>query len=92
MRTRSLAVVIAPGKLIDEESRSLMLWSERVLIALPEDHRLADQEAIYWTDLRRETLLMTRHDPYWEFEDLLTSKLPSADDRRCAGGEERDIH
>src|SRR5262249_27227801 len=51
------------------------------LVALPEDHRLANQEVVYWTDLRSETLLMTQYDPYWEFEDLITSKLVSLEER-----------
>jgi DNA-binding transcriptional LysR family regulator len=61
--------------------QSVRLWSERVLIALPEDHAFANREVVYWTDLRSETLLMSRYDPYWEFEELVTSKLASPDDR-----------
>jgi len=50
-----------------------------VLIALPEDHPLAKQDVVYWTDLRSETLLMSQYDPYWEFEDLIISKLSPED-------------
>ena len=78
---QSGALDFTTGRLKFDEYRSLMLWSERVLIALPEDHPLALREAVYWTDLRHETLLMTKYDPYWEFEDLMTSKLLSATDR-----------
>lgn len=81
LQSGALDVVITTGQLKLDEYRSLMLWSERVLIALPEDHPLALREAVYWTDLRHETLLMTKYDPYWEFEDLMTSKLLSATDR-----------
>jgi hypothetical protein len=62
-------------------SLTLSLWSERVLIALPDNHRLSSRDIIYWTDLRSETLLMSQYDPYWEFEDLITSKLLSPEDR-----------
>ena len=34
--------------------RSMPLWSERMLVALPEGHELATQEAIYWTDLGKK--------------------------------------
>jgi DNA-binding transcriptional LysR family regulator len=81
LQSGSLDVVVAPGRILGDRHRSLDLWSERVLIAMPEDHLLATRETIYWTDLRHETLLMTRQDPYWEFEDLVTSKLLSSEDR-----------
>lgn len=80
LQNGTLDVVISTGKL-PKESKSIPLWSERVLIALPEDHRLADRETVYWTDLPSETLLMSQYDPYWEFEDLVTSKLISPEAR-----------
>src|SRR5260370_30339596 len=76
----ALDIIISPGKLL-VQCKSIALWSERVLIALPEDHPLANREMIYWTDLRSETLLMSQYDPYWEFEDLVTSKLILPNDR-----------
>ena len=57
------------------------LWSERVVIALPESHRLAASETITWTDLKGETLLLNRHDPGDEFQDLVVAKLASPEDR-----------
>jgi DNA-binding transcriptional LysR family regulator len=80
LQNGTLDVVICTGRL-SVECRNVALWSERVLIALPEDHPLAGREVVYWTDLRSETLLMSQYDPYWEFEDLITSKLVSPDDR-----------
>ncbi|WP_156439463.1 LysR substrate-binding domain-containing protein [Bradyrhizobium valentinum] len=38
-------------------SKALPLWSERILVALPEDHQLATKKSIYWTDLRNDHLL-----------------------------------
>jgi DNA-binding transcriptional LysR family regulator len=80
LQNGTLDIVIAPGGL-PAKCRAIKLWSERVLIALPEDHPLVQRETVYWTDLRAETLLMTRYDPYWEFEDLVISKLLSPGDR-----------
>ncbi|ULK98536.1 LysR family transcriptional regulator [Bradyrhizobium sp. I71] len=76
----TLDVVISTGRL-PLESNSISLWSERIIIALPNDHRLADRDHIYWTDLRSETLLISHYDPYWEFEDLIMSKLVLPEDR-----------
>jgi len=81
LQSGALDVVVIPSELLDRADRSKMLWSERVLIAMPERHPLAGREAIYWTDLRREILLMTEQDPYREFEDLITSKLLFSEDR-----------
>jgi len=80
LQNGTLDVIVSTGKL-PLECKSIALWSERVLIALPDDHRLSGRDVIYWTDLRSETLLMSQYDPYWEFEDLVTSKLLSPDDR-----------
>jgi len=80
LQNGTLDIVISPGKL-PIESKRVALWSERVLIALPEDHALANRETIYWTDLNSETILMSKYDPYWEFEDLLTSKLVLPNER-----------
>jgi DNA-binding transcriptional LysR family regulator len=81
LRSGLLDIIITTGKLKPPEFASLMLWNERVLIAIPEHHFLASRDAIYWTDLRGETLLMTQYDPYWELENLLTSKLIYSEDR-----------
>jgi DNA-binding transcriptional LysR family regulator len=74
-------VIISTGQLPTSKCKSQKLWSERVLIALPEDHHMASRETIYWTDLANETLLMSQYDPYWEFEDLVTSKILSQEER-----------
>ena len=63
------------------DSNALPLWSERVLVALPEGHQLAEKKAIYWTDLRNETVLLSHYDPGRELEDLLLAKLISTADR-----------
>ena len=80
LQNGTLDIIISTGNL-SLDCRNIALWSERVLIALPDDHRFADRDIIYWTDLRSETLLMSQYDPYWEFEDLVNSKLLSPDDR-----------
>ncbi len=63
------------------DNNILPLWSERILVALPKDHPLATRDAIYWTDLRNETVLLSQYDPGRELEDLLISKLVSSEDR-----------
>ncbi|MGY4572070.1 LysR family transcriptional regulator [Bradyrhizobium sp. USDA 3256] len=81
LRNGTVDVVVSPGRLPSESIRSLLLWSERILISLPQDHCLAAREVVYWTDLRNETILLSEYDPGRELEDLLISKLVLPDDR-----------
>lgn len=55
------------------------LWSERILVVLPNDHPLASRDLVYWTDLRDQTVLLSQYDPGLEFEALLNAKLLTTD-------------
>ncbi|GLR90248.1 LysR family transcriptional regulator [Bradyrhizobium iriomotense] len=59
--------------------RSLLVWSERVVLALPDSHPLTGRNVVHWGELRRETLLLSQHGPGPEFHKLLISKLGSSD-------------
>lgn len=50
-------------------------WSERILVAMPEEHRLATCERIHWTDLVGERFLLTERDPGPETHNMLLGKL-----------------
>jgi DNA-binding transcriptional LysR family regulator len=63
------------------ESNSLSLWGERIMVALLENHPLANKEFIYWTDLKAERVLLSRRDPGPELENLIATKLASSSDR-----------
>ncbi len=55
--------------------RSRAFWSERILVTLPEDHRLAMRERIHWSDLTGERFLLTERDPGPEARNMLLGKL-----------------
>jgi len=74
-----IAIVTGSGPL--PECNSVSLWSERTMVALLEDHPLANKEFIYWTDLKAERVLLSRRDPGPELEDLIVARLASAVDR-----------
>lgn len=61
--------------------RSLLLWSERVVAALPANHPLTGRDVVHWGELRREPLLMSQRGPGPEFHKLLISKMGDSD--RC---------
>ncbi|MEY9537919.1 DNA-binding transcriptional LysR family regulator [Bradyrhizobium diazoefficiens] len=81
LRNGTADVVVSPGRIPSKDIKSLLLWSERILISLPQDHCLASREIVYWTDLRNEKILLSKYDPGPELEDLLISKLVLPDDR-----------
>ncbi len=64
--------------------RCQAFWSERILVALPTTHPLAEHEVVYWTDLRNERFLMPVADPGPEMRDMLIGRL-------AVSGEKPDI-
>jgi DNA-binding transcriptional LysR family regulator len=52
-----------PGR----DDRSLSVWSERVVVALPEDHPLTSRDIVHWSELRHEALLLPQRGPGPEF-------------------------
>ncbi|WP_396604306.1 LysR substrate-binding domain-containing protein [Bradyrhizobium sp. YCK136] len=59
--------------------RSLLVWSERLVVALPENHPLTARNVVHWGELRHETLLLSQHGPGPEFHKLLVSKMGASD-------------
>ncbi len=81
LRNGAIDVAVVTGEVPLPNSKSIPLWSERILVVLPEGHRLAASETIHWTDLKGETLLLSQRDPGSEIQDLLTARLVSPADR-----------
>ena len=79
LRSDIMDTAIISGETYQRDGTTLPLWSERILLALPERHSLADRETIYWTDLRDETIMLRQCDQGRELEDILKSKLASDD-------------
>jgi DNA-binding transcriptional LysR family regulator len=73
----ALDIVIAPCGSSGWEDRSQPLWSERVIVALPERHTLTERGAIHWPELADERILLPGNGPGLELERLLTAKLNS---------------
>ena len=70
-----LDIAIMIGETRYPNLRGRPFWSERILVAVPENHALASRERIYWTDLSGEHFLLTERDPGPETRNLLLSKL-----------------
>jgi DNA-binding transcriptional LysR family regulator len=81
LRNGVLDILIVAGSLSWSGCRQMPLWSERILVVLPQDHPLAPRDITYWTDLRDETVLLSQYDPGRELEDLLKAKLVASNCR-----------
>jgi DNA-binding transcriptional LysR family regulator len=79
LRNGAIDIHIRTGDTLSFDSKETPLWSERILVVLPNDHSLAGGEVVYWTDLRNETVLLSQYDPGREFEDLLTARIERHD-------------
>src|SRR6516164_11604315 len=63
LRSGVLDILIVAGDLPYTDCKQMTLWSERILVVLPQDHSLAPRDITYWTDLRDETVLLSQYDP-----------------------------
>ncbi|ARS71053.1 LysR family transcriptional regulator [Sinorhizobium meliloti] len=59
---------------------STPLWSERLVVALPEHHPLADRSIVYWLELKDERFLISHHQPGPEMHALLLRHLAAPSD------------
>lgn len=55
--TGNLDLLVISGSAEHADTNNLSLWSERMFVALPQEHRLAERDRVYWHDLHGETFL-----------------------------------
>lgn len=58
LQARIVDAAIIPANITDGGLSKHNLWSERLMLAVPEDHALAVADAIFWTDLRAEVFVV----------------------------------
>ncbi|MBL0923423.1 MAG: LysR family transcriptional regulator [Sphingomonadaceae bacterium] len=49
---------ITPALMAEPGITKRSLWTERLMVAVPEDHQLNEADAIHWTDLRNEVFVL----------------------------------
>lgn len=59
---------------------SLALWSEHLVVALPQGHRLAEKSVVYWPELKGERFLISHHDPGPDIRNILLRHLAAPSD------------
>jgi len=81
LESGALDIAIVSGESDLRKGLVLPLWADRVVVALPEQHRLAVNEFVYWTELKGERFLLSCRDPGPEIHDLLMVKLAAPGER-----------
>lgn len=59
---------------------SMELWSEQLVVALPENHPLAEKSIIYWPELKGERFLISYNDPGPDIRNILLRHLAAPSD------------
>lgn len=75
LNTGEIDIAILMGEAGHNGFRREAFWSERILVALPAKHRLADSEFVHWTDLRQERFALSAADPGPDIRDMLLGRL-----------------
>ena len=73
--TGEIDVAILMGTPSHDGFRCEPLWSERMLVAAPTSHPLAERDLVHWTDLKGERFLLPVADPGPEVRDMLLGRL-----------------
>ncbi|MGY8666051.1 LysR family transcriptional regulator [Bradyrhizobium sp. UFLA05-109] len=81
LRNSVVDIYVIAEEISSPDCKTTPLWSEAVFVELPDDHELAKQEAVHWTDLRDQTVLLSQEDLGLGLETLLAAKLKVPDDR-----------
>jgi DNA-binding transcriptional LysR family regulator len=79
LKSREIDIAIVSGKVDRMIGDAMSLWSERIMVALPQEHPLATHPRIRWQDLMRERLLLTSQYPADEIHDILISDFATSD-------------
>jgi DNA-binding transcriptional LysR family regulator len=66
---------IMPARYDNRDLLSRYLWSERLFVALQDDHELLTLDAILWTDLRNEVFVVPSEGIGVDIAGILSSKL-----------------
>lgn len=78
LNSGALDIIIVNGQVRQGALDVVPLWTEDILVAIPDGHSLARQDAITWDDLRHERILFSSRDPGPELHNALIAGLNGA--------------
>jgi DNA-binding transcriptional LysR family regulator len=67
--------LIVPAMSSDEELKSRRLWSERLMVAFSDEHKLLDSADLHWVDLRNEVFVLPSQGIGPAIAAILSAKL-----------------
>lgn len=59
---------------------TMAIGTEQLMVALPENHSLAENPVVYWSDLKGERFLISHQDPGPDIRNILIAKLAAPSD------------
>ena len=74
LTAKSIDIAIMTRSSPIRDDRCLLLWSERVVAAIPDGHPLCLRTSVEWPELVGERILLTSQGPGLELEQLLATK------------------
>lgn len=77
VQRRWVDVAILAGVSDVEGCDKVLLWEERIHVALPSDHRLAERKQVDWPDLFEETFIVSRMGPGPDVTDFILRRSAS---------------
>jgi len=78
LNSGALDIIIVNGQVRHGAHEILPLWTEDILVAMPDGHALSQQDAVTWDDLRHERILFSSRDPGPELHNALVAGLNGA--------------
>jgi DNA-binding transcriptional LysR family regulator len=75
LRAETLDIAFVTGASAIPGCETAELWSERVHVALPEEHPLHDRDRLDWPDLKEESFIVSRFPPGPEVHDYVVRRI-----------------
>lgn len=75
LQARIVDAAITPALIAEPGITKRNLWTERLMIVVPEDHQLNEVDTIHWTDLRHEVFVLPTDGIGPIVADMLSSRL-----------------
>ena len=75
VRRFKIDVAFVTARTAPADCETEQLWTEKVFVVLPSDHRLVARKVISWSDLKNEHFLVSETDPGPEIHDFLVKNL-----------------
>lgn len=75
LQARMVDAAITPALITEAGITRRNLWTERLVVAVPENHPLTQADAIHWTDLRSEVFVVPTQGIGPVISELLAAKL-----------------